>query len=122
MKNFIEELVQRWIKNGKRMIENDPGSIGLKGCLIVLHDNGDKMFQGEWQDGVPHGRTLTWYLNGEPMHEVQFENGYLHGNWRTWSETGKLMVSAVFEFGMKVEWIEWDEEGQIQYEWRAKPF
>lgn len=122
MSNCIAEILERWTKEGRQMIEAESEAHRPNGWLILLHDSGDKMFQGEWHQRVPHGLTQTWYSNGEPMHEVHFENGYLHGNWRMWAETGELMITAFYEFGMKVEWIEWDQDGQIKHEWRAKRF
>ncbi|MFL5814732.1 MAG: toxin-antitoxin system YwqK family antitoxin [Bdellovibrionia bacterium] len=122
MNKYISETVERWTQDGKQMIQSECEAGRANGWLILLHDNGDKMFQGEWHNGVPHGLTQSWYPNGEPMHEIQFENGYLHGNWKMWSETGELLVTAFYEFGIKTEWIEWDQDGQVKYEWKAKHF
>jgi antitoxin component YwqK of YwqJK toxin-antitoxin module len=122
MSESIAEIMDRWIKDGKMMIQSECETDRPNGWLILLHDNGDKMFQGEWHGGMPHGVTHTWYPNGEPMHEVHFENGYLHGNWKMWGETGELLVTAFYEFGLKMEWIEWDADGQVKLEWRAKRF
>jgi antitoxin component YwqK of YwqJK toxin-antitoxin module len=116
----LAALLEQWTKSGKQMIAADSDVSQPNGWLIFLYENGDKMFQGEWQNGAPHGLTQTWYPNGEPMHEVQFENGYLHGHWRMRNESGRFLVTAFYEFGMKVEWTEWDFDGQVKYEWRAK--
>jgi hypothetical protein len=63
--------------------------------------------------GVKHGLTRTWFASGAIMCEENFYKGSLHGVCWEWFENGHLKSEAIFEFGVRVKAIIWDEAGTV---------
>ena len=47
---------------------------------IQYHKNGNKKYEGQLEDGIPHGKGIFYYEKGNKHYEGQFENGIPHGN------------------------------------------
>lgn len=105
--------IEAWFSNARRTLEPYAERGESVGQYSIFYTQGQKLLWGEWSNGVPHGRTLTWYPDGSPMHEVSFRDGKFHGNWRKWGKAGELLISARYEQGRLQEWIEWDEASQV---------
>lgn len=45
-----------------------------------FHKNGNKKYEGQLKNGIPHGQGIYYYEKGNKYYEGQFENGNSHGH------------------------------------------
>lgn len=52
--------------------------------------DGSLGFVGQYKNGKPHGRSLTWHKNGKLRYEEIFDNGELISS-KEWDQNGNLL-------------------------------
>lgn len=73
------------------------------GKVFTLHENGTKMYEGNYKDGKPDGLSVSWHENGQKWSEGNWKNGKQEGLWVTWHENGQKEMEATYKDGKKVE-------------------
>ena len=56
---------------------------------IDYHDNGAKMSEEHYKDGVRNGSFIRWYENGNKESECSYKDGMLDGPSNHWYANGK---------------------------------
>ena len=107
------------------------------GKIFLLHENGQKKFEGnikegkqdglhmEWfEDGQKQGevnftsghitKTVSWHKNGQKAEEVNFKNSSPDGLWTEWHENGQKKRERAYEAGFIVKGSEklWNSQGE----------
>jgi hypothetical protein len=64
---------------------------------ISYHENGNKMYEGQWKDGKRHGGGISYWENGKVLYSGQWQNGEEHGNGTLYNEYGFLCQSLFLD-------------------------
>jgi len=67
------------------------------GPAVVFDQDGKKVVEGSYAQGVRHGKWMYWYPAGTVKLEAQYKNGLEVGTWIYYSESGK--ESSRVEYG-----------------------
>ena len=61
--------------------------------------------------GIKNGNSTTWYENGNPSMIMYFIDDLLEGKVTGWHENGIKSVESMYQNGVSIWLIEWDEDG-----------
>lgn len=88
------------------------------GNWVEFDENGQKIGEMTYVEGVIHGPITLWHSNGQKEGEGFFENGEKSGLWQIWDEEGRKIREESYKDNVNDGmWVYWDEEGNvIQYE------
>jgi len=67
----------------------------------------------EYKDGMRSGRSRVWYPSGELRLDAEFAWDAYHGRVRSWHENGQMKADELFEYGILIRAMRWDEQGRI---------
>ena len=68
----------------------------ITGQWIEYHENGTKVGQVEWVDGIKHGTWLIWDKDGTLRFEMYYSMGKRVGTWKQFDGDGKITSSKEF--------------------------
>src|SRR5262245_39507963 len=85
----------------------------FSGIGIELDEVGTLVSETEFQDGMQHGTTRSYYPSGRVKREAQFENNTLHGFLRDWAEDGLLEREEEYERGVCIRRKLRDQAGEL---------
>ena len=71
------------------------------GWVVTHHPNGQKAFEGFFQNGSPVGWVTRWYPNGQKSFEAPFTNGVANGWVTTWYENGQKRSQDLLTNGLR---------------------
>ena len=57
--------------------------------------NENKKDEMWWRDGMPHGKSTTWYENGQKIYEGEYRNGTPYGIWTKWNKDGEKISETM---------------------------
>jgi antitoxin component YwqK of YwqJK toxin-antitoxin module len=66
-----------------------------------------------YKDGFEHGLVCEWDEGGRLQRECHARRGMKYGAEKTWHENGKLKSEANFEWGVELDYVEFDENGGL---------
>lgn len=66
------------------------------GILYNNYANGKKEYEGEYEDGRPHGSLVYWYDNGIKLREGELKNGSPSGRWIYYNQDGSIKETRDF--------------------------
>jgi antitoxin component YwqK of YwqJK toxin-antitoxin module len=78
------------------------------GKWILWYESGNKMDEGEYEEGKREGKWIEWYKSGNKMKEGEYKEGRKEGKWILWYESGNKMKEGEYKEG---KWIEWHANG-----------
>ena len=93
-----------------RLTVNDHTEMGsyadgeLNGEWIWLYENGEKAFQGEFQNGIPIGKHKYWHHSGQLKMKGEYAGGELDGRWDYFNENGTLEIQIEYEAGQAIRY------------------
>ena len=88
---------------------------------IEYHDNGNKISEEHFKDGVRNGVSKHWYDDGIKKSEHHYKDGELHGVSSQWYANGQKECECQHQYGEPIGiWKEWHEDGSRKYEERYK--
>lgn len=61
------------------------------GAYVLWYENGQKMLEGQWRDGVPHGQVTVWDHEGRVKARAEYSNGILISRWERESVIAKCL-------------------------------
>lgn len=71
---------------------------------------GNKVRHFEYQNGVPHGKLLSYFSNGQKYYEVDYVNGKAHGMEYGWYRDGSKRLEIRYVNGHPLYRIEYPEQ------------
>lgn len=60
-----------------------------------------QMYDGEWKDGIMHGKATEFYTDGTLKFEGEYKDGYRHGFGKSYNREGKLAYEGEWKKGEK---------------------
>lgn len=99
------------VYNGVHQTYSNRGQLELAAAYVnnQLHGKfakfkfGRKTEEGEYLNGQPHGRWITYYANKDIMQqETNFKNGKQHGALRYFNEEGEVTMEYDYKDGEKI--------------------
>ena len=69
------------------------------GLWLFTHSNGNKMFEGKFELGVPVGKHEHYYSNGKLEMRGAYEGGELDGDWMYFDENGIYINTITYQSG-----------------------
>jgi len=63
----------------------------MDGVWKTFNENGIKIGEAGYKNGIKHGRWLVWDDNGVLRYEMEYANGEKTGLWSIWDTEGKLV-------------------------------
>ncbi|WP_028590068.1 toxin-antitoxin system YwqK family antitoxin [Paenibacillus massiliensis] len=77
------------------------------------HPNGVIKRKTNYKNGLPHGIRKEWYSDGEIQSEYELKRGRIHGCRTCWHSNGSIKSIAHFEWGIELDYTEWDQNGKL---------
>lgn len=74
-------------------------NLSITGPYVVCYENGQKMREGHYFNGVKDGFWTRWFANGQKNAEGVYKQGKLEGLWRMWNIDGSNMNETFFRKG-----------------------
>ena len=69
------------------------------GLWVFTHSNGNKMFEGKFELGVPVGKHEHFYSNGKLEMKGAYEGGELDGDWMYFDDDGIYINTITYQSG-----------------------
>ena len=69
------------------------------GLWTWYYGNGAKMFEGEFQSGIPMGKHKYWYDNGQIEMMGKYKAGEMEGRWDYFDNNGFPAMQLDYEEG-----------------------
>jgi len=74
----------------------------------------------EYRDGLQHGRSAEWDDAGVLRWEGEYRESLRHGTFREYDGRGRLVSEALYEYGVLIERLIYNEIGQCEVVERLK--
>ena len=94
------------------LIQLDSNNELKNGLEESFYENGTKMFQCFWKDGVQNGLMTRWWENGKIATEGSWKSGVLHGKETELYEWGTKQCETIYEYGKVVTKLSWKPNGE----------
>lgn len=65
------------------------------------------------ESGIPHGPCRVFYPNGQLRKQLNLRYDAAHGECREWYSSGQLRSVGSYEFGIELQYDEWDATGKL---------
>ena len=98
-------------RNGVR-IQLNKNNIARDGLEKLFHENGQKMAEICWKNGLRHGLSIRWWENGQKAFEDCWQEGILHGTSCSWFEHGQKRYEKIFHDGKLKTATAWMPNGK----------
>ena len=83
------------------------------GIGYELFNNGSIKYVAFYKDGFAYGSSKELYDNGQIKEETELLHGQVNGTQKCWYPNGKVKSISKYEYGIEVEYREWDENGNL---------
>ncbi|MGH7841607.1 MAG: toxin-antitoxin system YwqK family antitoxin [Steroidobacteraceae bacterium] len=82
------------------------------GWFIAYADDGGKLIEGSYRDGVQEGEWTTWYENGQRSAVDHYHRGLQDGVHVSWYANGQKALAGTYRAGRREGvWTRWDPSG-----------
>jgi len=89
---FKKNIHQEYYPSGKLKISGKLDKQGLKkGIWTAYFENGQKMSESNYKNGVNNGYSIVWYPNGNVRYFGDYFEGEKKGEWTFYNEDGKVI-------------------------------
>ena len=90
------------------------GSMVKHGTWITWYQNGQRKYQGQYEQDKPTGQFTWWHPNGQKSLEARYIDGKEQGTWTWWHENGQKSVEGSYVSGhAENEWFWWADNGKL---------
>ncbi len=104
-----------WYGNGQKLAEGEYQNGKQRGVATAWHQNGQKRIVEHFDQGMRHGLSTAWYPDGTKQGEGRFEHGKEEGPWSWWHANGKKAVNGEFQAGQRFGvWTYWNPDGSFK--------
>ena len=91
------------------------GSAERHGRFTSWYENGEKKFEGLFENDVRAGEFKWWYSNTQLAAKGAYKDNERHGLWVWWHENGQKAIQGQYENGsLKGEWSYWASNGKLE--------
>ena len=104
LKNILNKRIEHLSKGFKRRVGlaqaiiHDPKYLILDeptdGVVYNVYENGEREYEGVYENGVPNGRLVYWHENGMIKREGELKKGVPVGRWKEY-DVGGILKSKV---------------------------
>lgn len=106
---FVEENVLRLVENRWHFPgESEP----YTGRVKRWSEEGWKVADGNYKNGLQDGRWRTWWDNGLIRTAVNMKNGRADGEAKTWYKNGQIKEEGNWVDGKFIATAKWNEAGE----------
>lgn len=91
------------------------------GIEVWRFPNGELESEVTYKEGLADGRSRMWDENGQLRADYTCRLGAVHGNCRKWHANGQLAEDGKYEWGVRVEEKEYDEQGRLVNDFKIDP-
>lgn len=103
--------------NGQKRYENEYEDGLLDGLSTRWNSNGQKQYENEYAEGKLNGLSIEWYSNGQNKAEISYKAGLQSGNFKTWYENGQQATDGSYKDNKKDgKWTYWYDSGKKKKE------
>jgi antitoxin component YwqK of YwqJK toxin-antitoxin module len=85
------------------------------GIVFEALSSGSVTTEYEVKDGLKDGAEIEYYSKEQPASITHYRKGYLHGDVIYYYPDGSQKERSVFEYGLRREVSEWDENGNLTH-------
>lgn len=86
------------------------------GVWLDFNEDGRKILEGNYVNGIKVGQWSEWYNNGIKEHEGEYSDGKKIGYWVSWYDNGSIMIEGGYENDTKTGiWIGWFNNNKVQW-------
>lgn len=85
----------------------------FSGIAVSRHPGGGYESRRPYLNGATHGLCRWWHRNGQLSEEWMSFRGMGHGWATSWHPNGQVKKRTYAEFGRPLEWVEYDEAGNV---------
>lgn len=85
------------------------------GDLIFYHENGEKLQETHYEDGLKNGVSKIWYSNGQLSEEIEYFKDAINGYSVSYYDNGNMAYKGYFIADVCISGQCWDSEG-VEYE------
>ena len=104
--------------NGVKLDEFNYSNGILDGSFTQWYENGQMMAKYHYKKGILDGLGIQWYENGNKKQESTYKNGKVDGLAVAWHQNGQKHFKMNFINGIKNgKYEKWDENGIKRKEW-----
>jgi antitoxin component YwqK of YwqJK toxin-antitoxin module len=111
-----ESIVETYADGTPKVVKYFTGE-GVAKMMVkeaFFYPDGSLRMEGEYMEGLKHGRWISFYNNGNTWSEGFYELGVNHGKTTTWHENGQKYYEGYYNEGKRSGvWIFWDESGEL---------
>lgn len=68
------------------------------------YKNGELVYKGRFEDGLPDGKHVSYWYNGNKKKEGVYNMGEKNGEWRHYTKDGELLLVITYKFGKEVKY------------------
>jgi antitoxin component YwqK of YwqJK toxin-antitoxin module len=90
------------------------------GIGFEMAGDGHVISETTYIEGVEDGPERSWHWNGKLESEGANKGNRPHGFFKEWHESGLLKAEGLIELGSLIWRKEWDEEGNLIYEYKIE--
>ena len=113
---FEKEVAEIYADGTPKIVKYYQGE-GRKKTMVkeaFFYPDGQLRMEGRYNDGVKHGRWISYYDNGNKWSEGYYTNGKNDGKTATWHENGQKYYEGYYKDGKRAgTWKFWDENGEF---------
>lgn len=84
----------------------------FEGKAALRHENGQVVYEAEYEKGLQHGKFVSFYPDGAKESEGSMNEGNLHGNVVYYHPNGQKKSRYDYENGKATGRKNWDEKGK----------
>lgn len=112
------QVVESIHKDGSPKIVMDyliSGSDSIPLHEVNFHEDGSKMMEGEYVDGLREGEWISWFPDGSVWSKGYFTKGKRSGKSWIYHPNGQMYMKGAYRDGAKTGmWIVFDENGIVE--------
>ena len=83
------------------------------GIGFLEYPDGSLKRKVTYHNGLEEGLCQEWYANGNLKREWVAERGRVKGELKEWHENGAVKCIGKYEFGVEIQYDEWNECGNL---------
>lgn len=111
------QVVEEYYKDGSPKNVMDylvTGSDSIPVHEIQYHDDGSKLLEGDYENGLREGEWLSWFPDGSIWSKGYFSKGKRTGKSWIYHPNRQIYMKGTYEDGKKTGlWLVFDEDGNV---------
>ena len=103
--------------SGNQVVQRENYRLGKReGVSAGFDQNGRLIWEKEWKNDLPEGRSVVYYPTGSKKSELTYQAGKKSGVARFWEENGTVSMEGAYVDDLSDgDWKVYDREGKLKY-------